>query len=118
MFGAWLAGSFALWLLAGYGVWKMGRGHLLRPTGNKAGRAVSAAGLLFGSAGLLIGCLAAMQRSNPESPLPPGWLALSTVAGGAFVAMQVGAVMMLLSLAVTNRTSAASIKRNSEGLDS
>jgi hypothetical protein len=116
VFWAWLAGSFVLWLLAGYGAWKYfaaKRG----PYGAFAGIAL----LLLGM-GVLCGLFLFLTATNRgQDGLSTIQMAITTLAGGLFTGTQAAAAAVMLSTVepvVTNRRPPPSIIEKPEGLDS
>jgi len=116
MFWAWLAASFILWLLAGFGAWK----YLVfkrRSSGPFVG-----IGLLLLGIGVLCGLflfLSATQGSGEG--MSPVQMAVTTFAGAIFAASQAaaaGAMLSSVEQSVTNRRRPPSIIENREGMDS
>jgi hypothetical protein len=116
VFWAWLAASFFLWLLAGFGTWKY-----LASKGKLSGPFVGIALLLLGL-GVLCGLflfLSATQGSGQG--LSPVQMAVTSFAGAIFAVSQAAAAAAMLSSvepSVTNRRRPPSIIENQEGMDS
>ena len=116
MFWAWLAASFILWLLAGFGAWKA-----LASRQNRFGTFAGITLLLLGL-GVLCGLflfLSATQKGGEG--MNPLQMAVTTFAGAIFAGTQAGAAAAMLSSvepSVTNRRRPPSIIENQEGMDS
>lgn len=109
--------AFVLWVAYGVFLWR--RSTSIRERvgrGTRTGRALKAAGMLFGGAALLLAGMVAIDKAGGfgETAMAPwAWLAV-TLLGGVFVHLQTlaGATgVVLVQESVTEEARSASIKR-------